>query len=78
MSVDLAELVQVVRNHGRVRGIHIPAVMIGSESDGRVEGSLQIALVRIHFQEFEQSFGAELGLETALKGIFRFFFVLQA
>ena len=50
--------------------------MIRSEPNGDIQRPLQIAFCSIHLQQLQKSFGTEFGIETTLKGIFGFFFML--
>ena len=52
--------------------IHHPysPVMICGESNRSIKGPLQVSLCRVHFEQFEQSFGTELRIQTPLERIF--------
>lgn len=52
-------------------------MVISGEPYRRVQCALQIPIRRIHLEEFEQGFRAELGIETTLESILRLFFVIQ-
>lgn len=52
-------------------------MMVGGEPDGDVERSLQVPFVGVHLEQLEEGFGAEFGIQAALKGVLGFLLVVQ-
>jgi hypothetical protein len=51
-------------------------MVVCRQLDGGIERLLQLPLGGVHFEKLDERFGAELGFEAALKGVFGLFSVV--